>query len=201
VVTGFRLGMGGAQAYFNVRPDLTVFGKCITGGYPMAGGVGGRQEVMMRFAAGIGGTGERAYIGGTLSANPLSCAAGYHALLEMERTHAPQIAGLAGDRLTRGLNAILTKYGLPYVAYNQGSIVHLETSGTMLLDFKNPLKLHKELKPRKHMMEEMGAAYMANGIVTLAGSRMYTSMADTDEVIDDALERFESVLSSAENIG
>ncbi len=49
------------------------------------------------------------------------------------------------------------------------------------------------MKPRKHMMEEMGAAYMANGIVTLAGSRIYTSMADTDEVIDDALERFERV--------
>jgi glutamate-1-semialdehyde 2,1-aminomutase len=98
------------------------------------------------------------------------------------------------------LNALIVKYGLPYVAYNQGSIVHLETSGTMLLDFKNPLKLLKEVKPRKHMMEEMGAAYMANGIVTLAGSRMYTSMADTDEVIDDALERFERALSSVETV-
>jgi hypothetical protein len=44
------------------------------------------------------------------------------------------------------------------------------------------------------MMEEMGAAYMSQGLVTLAGSRMYTSMADTDEVIDDALERFDRVL-------
>ena len=39
VVTGFRLGMGGAQGYFGVKPDLTIFGKCVTGGYPMAGGV------------------------------------------------------------------------------------------------------------------------------------------------------------------
>ncbi len=76
VVTGFRLGMGGAQGYFGVKPDLTVFGKCLTGGYPMAGGVGGRADVVSCFAAGIGGTGERAYIGGTLSANPLSCVAG-----------------------------------------------------------------------------------------------------------------------------
>jgi glutamate-1-semialdehyde 2,1-aminomutase len=194
VVTGFRLGMGGAQGYFNVKPDLTVFGKCITGGYPMAGGVGGRRDVIMTFAAGIGGTGERAYVGGTLSANPLSCVAGYYALQEMERTNAPVIAGRAGDRLTRGLQTIIEKYSLPFVAYNQGSIVHLETAGTMLLDFKNPLRLLRELKPRKHMMEEMGAAYMASGLVTLAGSRMYTSMADTDEVIDDALMRFESVL-------
>jgi len=194
VVTGFRLGMGGAQGYFGVKPDLTVFGKCISGGYPMAGGVGGRADVIMCFAAGIGGTGERAYIGGTLSANPLSCVAGYHALLEMERTNAPVIAGRAGDRLTRGLQAVIDRYNLPFVTYNQGSIVHLETSGVMLLDFRNPLRMLKELKPRKHMIEEMGAAYMSQGLVTLAGSRMYTSMADTDGVIDEALTRFEAVL-------
>jgi glutamate-1-semialdehyde 2,1-aminomutase len=198
VVTGFRMGMGGAQGYFGIKPDLTIFGKCITGGYPMAGGVGGRADVIMRFAAGIGGTGERAYIGGTLSANPLSCVAGYHALIEMERTNAPVIAGQAGDRLTAGLQAIITKNNLPFVVYNQGSIVHLETSGVMLLDLQHPLRLAKELKPRKHMMEEMGAAYMANGLVTLAGSRMYTSMADTDKVIDDALARFEVVLTNVE---
>jgi glutamate-1-semialdehyde 2,1-aminomutase len=200
VVTGFRLGLGGAQGYFGVKPDLTIFGKCITGGYPMAGGVGGRAEVIMRFAAGIGGTGERAYIGGTLSANPLSCVAGYYALLEMERTNAPVLAGGAGDRLTKGLQALIDKYALPYVAFNQGSIVHLETAGVMLLDLHNPIKLAKELKPRKHMMEEMGAAYMANGIITLAGSRMYTSMADTDAIIDEALGRFETVLCSVEGL-
>jgi glutamate-1-semialdehyde 2,1-aminomutase len=200
VVTGFRLGMGGAQGYFGIKPDLTVFGKCITGGYPMAGGVGGRRDVIMRFAAGIGGVGEKAYVGGTLSANPLSCVAGYHALLEMERTNAPVIAGKAGDRLTKGLQAIIEKRELPFVAFNQGSIVHLETSGVMLLDLHNPLKLAKELKPRRHMMEEMGAAYMASGLVTLAGSRMYTSMADTDQVIDDALNKFDAVLSSVEGL-
>ena len=199
VVTGFRLGLGGAQGYFGVRPDLTVFGKCITGGYPMAGGVGGRRDVMLSFASGIGGkSGERAYIGGTLSANPLSCAAGYFAITEMERTNAPVLAGMAGDRLTAGLRRIIGKYDLPFVAYNQGSIVHLETAGVMLLDLKHPLRLAKALKPRKHMMEEMGAAYAASGMITLAGSRMYTSMADTDEVIDDALERFERVLASVE---
>ena len=201
VVTGFRLGLGGAQGYFGVRPDLTVFGKCITGGYPMAGGVGGRRDVMLRFASGIGGkSGERAYVGGTLSANPLSCAAGYFAITEMERTNAPVIAGRAGDRLTAGLSDIIRRYRLPFVAYNQGSIVHLETSGVMLLDLKHPVRLAKELKSRKHMLEEMGAAYTASGVITLAGSRMYTSMADTDEVIDDALERFERVLSSVEGV-
>jgi len=202
VVTGFRLGLGGAQGYFGVKPDLTIFGKCVTGGYPMAGGVGGRREVIERFASGLGGkTGARAYIGGTLSANPLSCVAGYYAILEMERTGAPVLAGRAGDRLTKGLREIIDRRGLPFVAYNQGSIVHLETSGVMLLDLRSPIKLVRELKARKHMIEEMGAAYMAEGLVTLAGSRMYTSMADTDAVIDDALQRFDRVLSTVDGPG
>jgi glutamate-1-semialdehyde 2,1-aminomutase len=111
----------------------------------------------------------------------------------MEKRDAAVVAGRAGDRLCAGLQDIIARLGLPYVAYNQGSIVHLQTSGVLLLNARNPLKLMREVKPRKHMMEEMGAAYMAHGLVTLAGSRLYTSMADTDDVIDDALNRFEDV--------
>jgi glutamate-1-semialdehyde 2,1-aminomutase len=55
------------------------------------------------------------------------------------------------------------------------------------------LKNKKMMYVRKDSMERMGAAYMANGIVTLAGSRLYTSLADTPEIIDDALNRFEEV--------
>ena len=194
VVSGFRVGLGGAQGYFNVMPDLTIFGKCITGGYPMAGGIGGRREVMMLLAGGIGGKQtKRAFVGGTLTANPLSCVAGYHSLLEIERRNAPAVAGRAGDRLTAGLSQIIERLGLPYVVYNQGSVVHLQTSGVLLLNVRNPIQLLREVNPRKHMMEEMGAAYMAHGLVTLAGSRMYTSAADSDAIIDEALNRFEDV--------
>jgi glutamate-1-semialdehyde 2,1-aminomutase len=194
VVTGFRVGMGGAQGYFGVKPDITVLGKCLTGGYPMAGGIGGRRDVMMLLAGGIGTTSKRAFVGGTLSANPLSCAAGYFAIQEMRRIDAAVKAGRAGDRLRKGLDEIIDRLGLPYVAYNFGSIVHLQTSGVMLMSMRNPLKVMKEAGPRKHLMEEMGAAFSAHGIITLAGSRIYTGLADTDAVVDDALNRFEDVL-------
>jgi hypothetical protein len=49
-------------------------------------------------------------------------------------------------------------------------------------------------------MEHMGAAYAAHGVITLAGSRMYTSMADTDEVIDDAVARFDRVFAQIEGV-
>ncbi|HMG41502.1 MAG TPA: aminotransferase class III-fold pyridoxal phosphate-dependent enzyme [Acidimicrobiales bacterium] len=194
VVTGFRLGLGGAQGYFGVRPDLTVFGKCVAGGYPAAGGVGGSQDVMSVFAGGLSSKGVKVLVGGTLSANPLSCAAGYHSLLEMERTGAPVLAGRAGDRLRAGLEQLIGRYDLPYVTYNFGSIVHLHTSGVLQLDLRDPAAFG-EVGPRRHMLEEMGAAFAAEGMITLAGSRLYTSMADTDEVVDDALSRFDRVFS------
>lgn len=199
VVTGFRLGLGGAQGYFNVKPDLTVFGKCVAGGYPAAGGIGGRRDVMSTLAAGLESGKPRVLIGGTLAANPLSCAAGYYAIKAIEETQAHLKAGRAGDRLCQGLKEIIAKYDLPFVAFNHGSICHLETSGVMLLDINNP-NIFDEIGPRKHMMEEMGAAFMAAGVVTLAGSRLYTSMADTDEVIDDTLERFDRVFSHVEGV-
>lgn len=197
VVTGFRLGLGGAQGYFDIKPDLTVFGKIIAGGYPAAGGVGGRKDLMSHVAAGLESGKKRAYVGGTLAANPLSAAAGYYTLLEIERTNACEAAGLAGDRLTNGLKQLIEQYKLPFVAYNQGSICHLETTGTMFVKLLSLGSLG-EIKRRKHIMEEMGAAYMAEGIITLAGSRMYTSLADTDDVIDDALDRFERVFRNIE---
>lgn len=201
VVTGFRIGLGGAAGYFGVTPDLTVFGKAVAGGYPMAGGVGGRAEVMAVYGSGLDGkNGAHVQVGGTLSANPLSCAAGYFAIEELARTNAPVIAGRAGDRLTRGLQRLIDRFGLPYVAYNTGSIVHLESSGVMLLDMHHPVKLLKENKARKTLMEQLGAAYTAHGIITLAGSRLYTSMADTDAVIDDALAGFEAVFAQIEGV-
>jgi len=202
VVTGFRVALGGAQGYFNIVPDLTVFGKIVAGGYPAAGGVGGKKEYAQLMAAGLATGKHRAYVGGTLAANPLSCLAGYTAIQEIERTNACEIAGRMGDRLCDGLEGLIDKYGLPFVAYNQGSIVHLECTGAMSFDFssmsfiKSALGLVKHKKMmyvRKDSMEKMGAAYMANGIVTLAGSRLYTSLADTPDVIDDALNRFEEV--------
>ena len=205
VVTAFRMGMGGAQGYFNVTPDLTVFGKIIAGGYPSAGGLGGKREYMEYLAAGIQSGKKKALVGGTMAANPLSAAAGYLTLCEIEKTNAAVKAGRAGDRLTKGLDRLIRKYDLPFVAFNQGSVCHLETVGTMLfhIPWNRPWKIPgtiKEIHARKEVMEEMGAAYMAEGIVSLAGSRLYTSAADTDEIIDDALVRFERVFKNIEGV-
>lgn len=203
VVTAFRLGPGGAQGYFGVSPDLTVFGKVVAGGYPGAGGVGGKAEYMKYLSAGIAGgsKSKKALVGGTLAANPLSCVGGYYTICEIERTNAAKKAGLIGDRLTRGLQTLIDQYSLPFVVFNQGSIVHLETVGTMhfAINWLKPWQIPavlRETSTRKREMEHMGAAYMAEGLVTLAGSRLYTSAAYNNEMIDDALTCFERVFAN-----
>ena len=202
VVTGFRVGMSGAQGYFGVSPDLTVFGKAVAGGYPGAGGLGGKREYMKYLAAGLEG-GEKhkkALVGGTMAATPISCVAGYYTLCEVERTNAAYKAGLIGDQLTKGLQALIKKHNLPFVAFNQGSICHLETVGTLhhSINWKKPWQIPAVIRAtseRKREMEHMGAAYMAEGIVTLAGSRLYTSAAYTSEMVEDVLARFDRVFS------
>ncbi len=203
VVTAFRIGMSGAQGYFSVSPDLTVFGKVIAGGYPGAGGLGGKKQYMSYLAAGIesGEKHKKALIGGTMAATPISCVAGYYTLCEIEKTGAIETSGKVGDKITNGLKDLIRKYDLPFVAFNQGSICHLETVGTMhfSINWSKPWTIPKVLKQtsiRKKEMEYMGAAYMAEGLVTLAGSRLYTSAAYTNEMIDDALLSFERVFKN-----
>lgn len=202
VVTGFRIGMAGAQGYFGVSPDLTTFGKVVAGGYPGAGGLGGKKEYMKYLASGIEGgvKQKKALTGGTMSANPLSCAAGYYTLFEIERTNAAQKAGNFADKLIKGIQDLIEKYHLPFVAFNQGSICHLETVGTMhyAINWSKPWQIPDVLKAvneRKEEMEHIGAAYMAEGLVTLAGSRLYTSAAYNDDMLPDILSRFENVFT------
>lgn len=207
VVTAFRIGMSGAQGYFGVDPDLTVFGKIVAGGYPSAGGLGGKREYMKYLSSGIGGSEKhkKALVGGTMAANPLSCVAGYYTLCEIEKNNSAEKAGHMGDLLTQGLQKLIEKYNLPFVAFNQGSICHLETVGTMhfSINWKKPWTIPAVLKAtseRKKEMEHMGAAYMAEGLVTLAGSRMYTSAAYTEEMIQDVLSRFENIFKNISQI-
>ena len=209
VVTGFRIGTHGAQGYFGVDPDLTIFGKVIAGGYPGAGGIGGHRDCMQYLGAGLDSTGKKvkkALCGGTMAATPISCVAGYYTIDEIDKTGACEKAGRMADRLVKGIQASVDKYDLPFVVYNQGSICHVDTVGTMhfSIDWSKPWQLPKVLKEtsaRQKEMEHMGAAYMAEGIITLAGNRLYTSAAYDESAIDDVIERFDRAFSNCGKLG
>jgi glutamate-1-semialdehyde 2,1-aminomutase len=113
VITGFRVGRGGAQERFGITPDLTILGKIVGGGLPLAA-FGGRAEIMERLApAG------HVYQAGTLSGNPLATAAGLSVLRrlragdvydELERRSARLADGLAPFGRVQRVGAMLTLF-------------------------------------------------------------------------------------------
>ena len=163
---------------------------------------------MAHLGAGLDASGKKikkALCGGTLAATPISCCAGYYTLCEIEKQNACEKAGRMGDRLTKGLQESIKKYNLPFVAFNQGSICHLDNAGTMhfAINWHKLWEVPSILKQtdiRRKEMEHIGAAYMAEGIITLAGSRLYTSAAYDEAMIDDVLERFDRVFSKCDKL-
>jgi len=108
VMTGFRVALGGAQAYYKVQPDLTTLGKVIGGGLPVAA-FGGRREIMEEIAP-LGPV----YQAGTLSGNPLSMTAGLAMLniLEEDKSFYQNIAGSV-DYLTKGISVAADEKNIP----------------------------------------------------------------------------------------
>jgi glutamate-1-semialdehyde 2,1-aminomutase len=113
VITGFRVARGGAQERFGVRPDLTILGKIVGGGLPLAA-FGGRADVMAELAPS-----GPVYQAGTLSGNPLATAAGLSVLRrlrdpavyeELERRSATLEAGLSGHGRVQRVGALLTLF-------------------------------------------------------------------------------------------
>ena len=107
VMTGFRVALGGAQAVYNVKPDLTTLGKIIGGGMPV-GAFGGKREIMQHIAP-LGGV----YQAGTLSGNPIAMAAGLAALTEISKPGVYAALTAKTTQLINGLAAAAAKHGVP----------------------------------------------------------------------------------------
>ena len=107
VMTGFRVHPGGAQALYNIKPDLTALGKVIGGGLPV-GAYGGRREIMQMVAP-VGPM----YQAGTLSGNPLAMTAGIETLRALQEPGVWDGLEATGERLMSGLAAAAKGAGIP----------------------------------------------------------------------------------------
>ena len=119
VMTGFRVDLGGAQALYNVKPDLTCLGKVIGGGLPCAA-YGGKQEYMDALAP-LGDV----YQAGTLSGNPLAMAAGHATLLQLKNSDAFELASQRASELEDALNAVIVQHKLPCCVQRRGTMLTL----------------------------------------------------------------------------
>lgn len=196
VVTGFRLAMGGAQEYYNVKADISVFGKIVGHEYPSAGAVGASKEIMQMITGKPGEANsdlaKKVFTAGTMAGTNITCAAAYKAIKCIEETNAIEIAATVADRLVEGLNAIFEKYQLPFFAYNFKSIIQLRLSGFYTQDLSKPDAL-QQITLRRTNLAQYVLLLMLEGINTLQGIRMYTSLMHKDEeLIQKTLQGFEN---------
>src|SRR5207237_9533335 len=116
VMTGFRVALGGAQAHYGIRPDLTTLGKVIGGRLPL-GALGGPREIMEKLAP-LGPV----YQAGTLSGNPIAVAAGLATLKLVQALGFQQKIEATTQSLVRWLNHDAKKAGVTFSSQSIGSM-------------------------------------------------------------------------------
>ncbi len=177
VMTGFRVALGGAQAYYDVKPDLTTLGKVIGGGMPV-GAFGGSKKVMQHIAP----TGP-VYQAGTLSGNPVAMHAGLAALNALDTPEYAQLAEKT-EQLALGLQQAAAQEGIPLtVNYAGGMFGFFFSEEKQISNFAQVCACDIErFKKFFHLMLEQGI-YLAPS----AFEAGFLSLAHTDEDIQATL--------------
>lgn len=174
VVTGFRLGAGGAQGSLGVTPDLTVFGKIIGGGLPI-GAVGGPRRLLQRLAP----EGD-VYHGGTFAGHPLSMAAGIAALRELAAHPPYESLERRSGRLADGLLRESRAHGVS---------LRVNRAGSMLTVFfaDRPVRNEADAKAsRRDRFAQWARALLAQGILVPPSpfEALFLTTAHTDEHVE-----------------
>jgi glutamate-1-semialdehyde 2,1-aminomutase len=130
VITGFRVHAGGAQALYGVKPDLTILGKILGGGFPI-GAFGGRRDIMEMLAP-CGPV----YQAGTLSGNPVACAAGLTTLRLLEREAPYEMLEERAASLADGLREAAKRAGVPVQVNRVGSMLTIFFSDKPVVNYQ-----------------------------------------------------------------
>jgi glutamate-1-semialdehyde 2,1-aminomutase len=174
VITGFRVGFGGAQEATGVTPDLTTFGKVIGGGLNV-GAYGGARDVMQQVAP-LGPV----YQAGTLSGNPLATAAGLAALDLLDKAAYASLASTA-ERLVTGLAAAFAKAGVTAVVPQAASLLGLFFCPDVPVDYVTAQRTDTaRYAAFFHAMLDRGVA-LAPGAYEV----LFPGLAHTGEVVDE----------------
>ena len=186
VMTGFRVGLKGAQAHFNITPDLTTFGKIIGAGLPV-GAFGGKREIM-EYIAPLGGV----YQAGTLSGNPLAMRAGKVMFEELIKSDFYEKLTQKTTKLTTGLQNLANKHGVDFATCHVGGMFGLHFAKTAPKNFTE-VGLSNSQKYAKffHGMLEQGI-YLAPSAFEAA----FMSIAHSDDDIDETLLAADKVFGS-----
>ncbi len=187
VVTGFRLGMGGAQEYYGVVPDLCTLGKVIGGGFPLAA-IAGREDILAAFDSEQADPGRFVPQVGTLSGNPVAAVAGLATLDVLSRPGTFERLFDTGGRLMTALEDILAANGIEGRVIGEPPLFDVVfTQGTV--------SNHRDmLAANSTMLKRFNALLGENGVLK-ADSKIYVSTAISDEDITRTVAAMEDAIS------
>jgi glutamate-1-semialdehyde 2,1-aminomutase len=187
VISGFRLAYGGAQERYGVQADLACYGKIVGGGYPLAAVVG-RSEIMqlcdVRRQQAPGFT----LVGGTLSGNPLTAAAGLATLAELRKPGTYERLHTLGRRLRDGLEEIGRRRGVPLRAAGEDTVF------MPLITEVEPTDARSLAKSDGQRTYRFGIEMVKRGVLLTRTVFLATSHTEAD--IDRALEVADEVIAA-----
>lgn len=187
VITGFRVGPGGAQAHFGITPDMTCLGKIVGGGLPV-GAYGGKREIMQE----VSPLGMKISQAGTLSGNPLAMTAGLEQLRMLSEPGVYQRLDVVSSQLAEGMKQNLKDLGLQYVVTRVGAMLCMFFTETQVVDYQSVATVDVE-RFKKYFW-----ALIERGVY-LAPSQyecMFPSIVHTDEDVGKTLKgHFEALKS------
>jgi glutamate-1-semialdehyde 2,1-aminomutase len=189
IITGFRLSLGGAQEYFNIKPDMATLGKVLGGGLPLAA-FGGKKEIMQNISP-VG----KVYQAGTFSGNPLSTTAGMTIISYLAKNRAQIYPKLEKEAVEfkKALTDLSANYKLPAQVYNIASLYQIFFTNKQVTDYACA----------KHSDAAMFTAYFQTLLkegVFIPPSQYETCFLSTAHTQDDlkfTINAFDKALSAA----
>lgn len=178
VVTGFRLAWGGAQELYGVTPDLACYAKAIGGGYPLSA-IAGRRDLLGLADNTRPASETYSYLGGTLTGNPISAAAGLACLNVLKRPGTYERLRALGARLREGLEEAGRSAGVSVQALGEGPVL------SPLITENRTLRTARDLATvDKKKMVRWAHEMIDRGFLLTPGGKMYVSLVHTDQDIE-----------------
>jgi glutamate-1-semialdehyde 2,1-aminomutase len=181
---GFRYGLGGAQAYFDIVPDLATYGKIIGGGLPV-GAVAGRADIMDQADPSKKGQPGYVYQNGTLQGHPLGCAAALAVLDVLSEPGVYERVFAMADKLRAGIQEVADRNDMGLVVFGDGPMWHFLFADAPPVNYGDILR--SDLKRQGALETEM----IRQGLFVLPNNRRFISITHTDDDLTQTFEAFD----------
>jgi glutamate-1-semialdehyde 2,1-aminomutase len=184
VITGFRVGPGGAQEKLGVTPDLTIFGKAVANGFPVAG-LAGSASLMDLFATG------KVMHGGTYNSQSVAMAATVATLKALKSPGTYETLSRQGTRLMRGVEGVLAEAGVKATVTGFPEIFHVG------FGLNEPPRNYRDiLATDRAGYVRLTMALLQRGVRVLERGAWFTSTRHDDAVVDETLSALKGALAS-----